>query len=111
MALGVFIAEALKSLEGGADENGDRRRQEPRGRSRGRPRAEGVFGDEPLMCGPTTLLGKERQADAEDVLQDAWMDVYRRCAQRLQRGALLTLRSTIPSIGSSATAPVTLPSL
>ena len=35
-----------------------------------------------------TLLGKERQADAEDVLQDVWLDVHRSIATLTDPGAL-----------------------
>jgi RNA polymerase sigma-70 factor, ECF subfamily len=36
-----------------------------------------------------TLLGKERQADAEDVLQDVWLDVHRSIATLTDPGALV----------------------
>jgi RNA polymerase sigma-70 factor (ECF subfamily) len=35
-----------------------------------------------------TLLGKERQADAEDVLQDVWLDAHRSIATLTDPGAL-----------------------
>jgi RNA polymerase sigma-70 factor (ECF subfamily) len=36
-----------------------------------------------------TLLGRERQADAEDVLQDVWLDVHRSIATLSDPGALV----------------------
>jgi RNA polymerase sigma-70 factor (ECF subfamily) len=36
-----------------------------------------------------TLLGRERQADAEDVLQDVWLDVHRSIATLTDPGALV----------------------